>query len=315
MLNDNFTYAFSNDAQNEIYDFIKNLHQYDRIEDAKVLENDDCPTFLKEVEEIRNELENGKRIVIVRPFVDLHNKYTIQEQRTVSWLLGNVLGDPLVQNEAGDKVICVYDRDRNNSMTKGARYHQTREGGTIHTDNVNVPFHWEYLLLSCISPATSGGENILVNALTVYKILKENHPDVISILEKNFFWEQRGVKDATYEAPILTYNKKGEPMFRHLRPYMESAHKKLDLPLTDEQMYAIDTLDSVIEHSDNQYRHTFKAGEILLTYDSQVLHGRTCFSDAQDAVTIFDFKKDNNKPLKRTMDRMWAIKRQKLCLV
>lgn len=315
MLNDNFTYAFSNEAQNEIYDFIKGLHQYDRIEDAKTLETDDCPTFLREIEEIRNELENGKRIVIVRPFVDLHNKYTIQEQRTISWLLGNVLGDPLVQNEAGDKVICVYDRDRNNSMTKGARYHQTREGGTIHTDNVNVPYHWEYLVLSCISPAMSGGENILVNGLTVYKILKEKHPDVISILEKNFMWEQRGVADATYEAPIITYNKKGEPMFRHLRPYMESAHRKVEKPLTDEQMYAIDTLDSVIEHSDNQYRHTFKAGEILLTYDSQVLHGRTCFSDELNAVTIFDYKKDHNKPLKRTMDRLWAKKRSKLCLV
>lgn len=314
MLNDNFTYAFSAEAQNEIYDFIKNLHQYERIEDAKTLESDDCPTFLREVEEIRNELENGKRIVIVRPFVDLHNKYTIQEQRTISWLLGNVLGEPLVQNEAGDKVICVFDRDRNNTMVKGARYHQTREGGTIHTDNVNVPYHWEYLVLSCIAPAMSGGENILVNALTVYKILKEKHPDVIAILEKNFIWEQRGVADATYEAPILTYNKKGEPMFRHLRPYMESAHRKTGMPLTDEQMYAIDTLDSVIEHSDNQYRHTFKAGEILLTYDSQVLHGRTCFSDELNAVNIFDYKKDHHKPLKRTMDRLWAKKRG-LCLV
>lgn len=315
MLNDNFTYAFSSEAQNEIYDFIKNLHRYEKIEDARTVESDDCPSFLKEVEEIRQELENGKRIVIVRPFMDLHNKYTIQEQRTISWLLGNALGEPLVQNEAGDKVICVYDRDRTNSMTKGARYHQTREGGTIHTDNVNVPYHWEYLILSCISPAMAGGENILVNALTVYKILKEKHPDVIAILEKNFIWEQRGVADANYEAPILTYNKKGEPLFRHLRSYMESAHNKTNAPLTDEQLYAIDTLDSIIEHSDNQYRHSFKAGEILLTYDSQVLHGRTCFSDAPNAVTIFDFKKDHNKPLKRTMDRMWAKKRSKLCLV
>lgn len=314
MLNDNFTYAFSLEAQNEIYDFIKALHSYELIQDAKILENDDCPIFMKEVEVVRNELENGKRIVIVRPFIDLHNKYTIQEQRTISWLLGNALGEPLVQNEANDKVICVYDRDRTNSMTNGARYHQTREGGTIHTDNVNVPFHWEYLVLTCISPAMSGGENILVNGLTIYKILKENHPDVISILEKNFMWEQRGVSDAIYEAPILTYNKKGEPMFRHLRPYMESAHKKCNRPLTDRELYAIDTLDSVIEHSDNQYRHTFKAGEILLTYDSQVLHGRTCFSDAVDAITIFDYKKEHYKPLKRTMDRLWIQKRQKLCL-
>lgn len=309
MLNDNFYYAFSGDAQNEIYDFIKALHRYEKIEGAKVLESDDCPSFQKEIEEIRDELENGKRIVIVRPFIDLHNKYTIQEQRTISWLIGNVLGTPLIQNEAGEKVICVFDRDRTNSMSLGARYHQTREGGTIHTDNVNVPFHWEYLVLTCISPAMTGGENILVNANTVYKILKEKHSDVLSILEKNFMWEQRGVADATYEAPILTYNKKGEPLFRHLRAYMESAHRKTDRPLTDEQGYAIDTLDAIIEHSDNQYRHTFKSGEILLTYDSQILHGRTCFSDALNSVTIHDWKKDHNRPLKRTMDRLWAKKR------
>jgi alpha-ketoglutarate-dependent taurine dioxygenase len=305
MLNDNFTYTFSGEAQNEIYDYIKALHAYNRVEEVKILDREDCPTFKREMEEVRHELDNGKRIVIVKPFVDLHNKYTIIEQRTISWLLGNVLGETLIQNEAGDRAILVYDRDRKNSMSQGARYHQTREGGTIHTDNVNVPFKWEYLVLACISPAMSGGENILVNALLVHKILKEKHPEVLAILEKNFLWEQRGVADATYEAPIIIYNKKGEPEFRHLRPYMESAHNKLNHPLTDEQLYALDTLDSILEHSDNQYRHSFKAGEILLTHDAQVLHGRTCFSDAYNAVTIHDWKKDHHKPLKRTMDRLW----------
>lgn len=309
MLSENLYFNFSKQSQDEIYDFIKQLHPYDKIEDAKTLQKDDAPFFLKQMEEIRNELENGKRILIVEPFVDFFNKYTIQEQRTISWLIGNALGAPLVQNEAGDKVICVYDRDRHNSMTKGARYHQTREGGTIHTDNVNVPYIWEYLVLSCVSPAMCGGENILVNGLHVHKILKEKFPDVLEILESNFLWEQRGVADAQYEAPIITYNKKGEPLFRHLRPYMESAHRKMEKPLTDLQLYAIDTLDAILEHTDNQYRHTFKAGEILLTFDSQILHGRTCFSDAFDAVTIFDYKKENNKPMKRTMDRLWAKKR------
>jgi alpha-ketoglutarate-dependent taurine dioxygenase len=308
MLNDNFYYTFSGDAQNEVYDFIKSLHVYNKSEEVKPLQADDCPTFKKEVEEIRNEIENGKRIVIVKPFTDLHNKYTILEQRTITWLIGTSLGQPLVQNEAGEKAILVYDRDRTNSMTKGARYHQTREGGTIHTDNVNVPYVWEYLVLACISPAMSGGENILVNALLVHKLLKERHPDVLAILEKNFIWEQRGVADATYEAPIISYNQKGEPVFRHLRPYMESAHVKTNCPLTDEQLYAIDTLDALLEHSDNQYRHTFSAGEILITFDSQVLHGRTCFSDAFNAVTINEWKKDQHKPLKRTMDRIWIKK-------
>lgn len=309
MLNDNFYFTFSGEAQNEIYDYIKALHIYEKIEAAKMLDSDECPTFQKEMEEVRKELETGKRLVIVKPFVDIQNKYTILEQRTIYWLMGNVLGETLVQNEAGDKAVLVYDRDRTNSMTKGARYHQTREGGTIHTDNVNVPYKWHYLVLACISPAMAGGENILVNALHVHKILKQKHSDVLAILEKNFLWEQRGVADATYEAPIITYNQNGEPEFRHLRPYMESAHQKLGKPLTDEQMYALDTLDAVLEHSDNQYRHSFSAGEVLLTYDAQILHGRTCFSDAFNAVTVLEWRKDHHKPLKRTMDRLWVLKK------
>lgn len=309
MHNHNFYYTFSNETQDEIYHFIKTLPQHEKIEEAQILGSEDCPIFQKEMENIRTELENGKRMVIVKPFTDLDTRYTIQEKRIISWLIGNVLGEPLVQNEAGDKVICVYDRDRTNSMAKGARYHQTREGGTIHTDNVNVPFHWEYMVLTCISPAMTGGENILVNAIEIHKILKEKYPDVLSILEKNFIWEQRGIADVTYEAPIITYTEKGKPLFRHLRPYMESAHNKTGRPLTDEQIYALDTLDALVEHSDNQYRHTFTAGEILLTYDSQILHGRTRFSDALDAVTIQDWTRDSTKPLKRTMDRLWAKKR------
>jgi alpha-ketoglutarate-dependent taurine dioxygenase len=309
MLNDNFYFTFSGDAQNEIYDYIKSLHPYERVQDAKLLESDDCTTFRKEADEIRKEVESGKRIVIVKPFTDLHNKYTILEQRTISWLIGGTFGEALTQNEAGEKVICVFDRDRKNSMAQGARYHQTREGGSIHTDNVNVPYFWEYLFLTCISPAMSGGENILVNGLLVHKILREKHPDVLTILEKNFIWEQRGVSDAIYEAPIISYNSLGEPMFRHLRPYMESAHVRTNRPLTAEQLYAIDTLDSILEHSDNQYRHTFKSGEIMVSNDAQVLHGRTCFSDAFDAVTITEWKHDHYRPLKRTMDRLWIKKK------
>jgi alpha-ketoglutarate-dependent taurine dioxygenase len=310
MLNYNFYYTFSVEAQNEIYNFIKSIPHPEKIENAQTVGINECPIFRKEIEVIRSELETGKRMVIIRPFIDLHIKYTIQEKRIISWLIGNLLGEPLVQNEAGDKVICVYDRDRTNSMAKGARYHQTREGGTIHTDNVNVPFHWEYMVLTCISPAMIGGENILVNAIDVHRILKEKYPDVLRTLEQSFIWEQRGIADATYEAPIITYTEKGEPLFRHLRPYMESAHQKTGKLLTDEQILALDTLDAIAEHSDNQYRHTFTAGEILLTYDSQVLHGRTRFSDALDAVTIHDWTNNQTKPLKRTMDRLWAKKRE-----
>ena len=57
-------------------------------------------------------------------------------------------------------------------LTNGARYHQTREGGSIHTDNVNVSSRWKYMILS-LAEGQVGGETILVNAKNVYKKLKK----------------------------------------------------------------------------------------------------------------------------------------------
>lgn len=308
MTTHHLNYTFSPIAKQEFFDFIKKLDAYEKLEQVSLPNHNDCPALFTEIETMRTLLETSPRILIIQPINHPTETYTIAEQRIIGWIIGNLLGTPLIQNEAGDQVICVYDRDRNQSMAQGARYHQTREGGTIHTDNVNAPTLWDYLILSCIQPAFVGGETILVDGIKVHQILKEHYPDVLTILEQDFIWEKRGISDETYKAPIISYTSDQQPLFRHLRPYMESAHRKTNIPLTKEQLYALDTLDAVIEHSDNQYRHTLKQGELLLTYDAQVFHGRTCFSDALDAVSIIEHTINPTLPIKRTMDRLWIKK-------
>lgn len=234
--------------------------------------------------------------------------FSFSEIHKLNPIIGKIFGDLVVQNEQGDNVISVYDRDRLGSMFQGARYHQTREGGSIHTDNVNIPEPWDYLYLSCISPALAGGENILVDGVSVHQELKANYPSALKVLEMPFVWEMRGVADELYRAPIITYNESGEPLFRHLRPYMESAHQKANEPLRDEQLYAIDVLDALTNSSEFQVRYRMKKGDVLFTKDAQVLHGRTCFSDAIEAVSLEDFEKGKGKVLKRTMERLWIRK-------
>jgi hypothetical protein len=215
--------------------------------------------------------------------------FSFSEVHRLNPLIGEVFGELLIQNEQGDKVISVYDRDRLGSMYQGARYHQTREGGSIHTDNVNVPEPWDYLYMSCVSPALAGGENILVDGLRVHQELKASYANALKELESPFVWEMRGVADELYRAPIVTYNKEGEP-------------------LKDEQLYASDVLDALTNSSEYQVRYRMKKADILLTKDAQVLHGRTCFSDAIEAVSLEDYEKGKGKTLKRTMERLWVRK-------
>ena len=135
-----------------------------------------------------------------------------------------------------------------------------------------------------------GGDSILVNGNKIYKILKSKHKLALKILKKNFYWERRGIEESYYKSPIIKINKNKKPEFRYLRPYMISAHQKINKPLNSNQLYALDVLDSLLETPENQIRFKLIPGDILLTRDAQVLHGRTSFSDYPEAGCIFQKK-------------------------
>ncbi|GAB4010614.1 MAG: hypothetical protein Fur0010_03680 [Bdellovibrio sp.] len=290
--------------QNFIKERTLNKNQQLQLKEAIKKENlGDLTSYFQEC---LKDLEQNTLGIIIHAEESNQFVFDYQELAKMPAVIAPLFGELLIQNEKGDKVIMVYDRDRTASMHQGARYHQTREGGSIHTDNVNIPEIWNYLFLSCLEPAEVGGENILVNGLAVHRELKTKFPKALNVLENNFYWEMRGVKDALYQAPIITYNKKGEPLFRHLRPYMESAHIKAQVPMTSEQLYAIDVLDAITNSSEFQMRYRMRRGDILITRDAQVLHGRTCFSDALEAVSFEDYHQGKGKILKRTMERLWV---------
>ena len=250
---------------------------------------------------------NNKKVIIVS--FNPNNKYKIGHflMENITDVASNFLGHLIAQNKEGKKNVLVYDRGRDLSINKGARYHQTREGGSIHTDNVNLSLKWNYMILSCLSEGQVGGETILINAKDIYEKLRKRFKLAKKILQKNFYWEKRGVAKTFYSAPILKINNKGEPEFRYLRPYLESAHIKKKKPLSSKQLYALDVLDALLESSDNQYRFYMKAGDLILTLDSQILHGRTSFSDHYQSKSILTNNK-TNLPLKRTMVRTWIKK-------
>ena len=106
---------------------------------------------------------------------DFKKKMCVNEFRKFILYLGLSMGELLPQNEKKHKIVTVYDRGKSKSMKSGARYHQTNEGGSIHTDNVNIPKFWDYLIFSCISPAPIGGKSILVDGKQVYYLLKKKY--------------------------------------------------------------------------------------------------------------------------------------------
>ena len=262
--------------------------------------------FIKFVKKCEKKIKNNKIKGIIISF-SRNNLINPKLMTILTNSVSEILGSLISQNSKKDKLIFVYDRNRNFSMHKGSRYHQTREGGSIHTDNVNVSTKWDYMILSCLSSPEVGGENIFVNADLVYSKLKKFHI-ALTTLKKEFLWEKRGVSNSFYKAPVLTLNNK-VPEFRYLRPYMISAYNRKKISLSKKQLYSLDTLDAILEDSNNQLRKKMNPGDLLLVKDAQFFHGRTSFSDHLNAKDIFNYSKTNKKKsYKRTMLRAWIKK-------
>ncbi len=255
-----------------------------------------------DLETVRHEVERGRRFCVL----ELGDDWPVHTIPSAIAIIAGRLGDVLPQDSQGTRGIYVWDRDETRKMADGARYHQTHEGGSIHTDNVNQPRIWDYLVFGCIAGSYAGGETILVDARDVHDVLQTKYPDALNVLRGDFVWEYRGIKDDLYVAPVITYSDRGECQFRYLRPYLESAHQKARTPLTHAQVRALDLLDAVLQLSTLQIRFTLTPGQILITRDCQVLHGRTPFVDAPDAVSIDEAQP--NMPLKRTLVRYWVAK-------
>lgn len=238
------------------------------------------PGFSSELLSIAGSLDENRPLAVFSPPM---GNPLVEHVEVFAWLVATALGDPLVQDLEGRRLVRVFDR-RLGSMASGARYHRTRDGGDIHTDNVNDPATFEFVVLACGARARIGGESIFVRASDLFEVMTESCPDVIAVLQSDYLFERRGMSEneGFYRHPILRLDEKGRPHFRYLRTYIESAHRRAQQPLTEQQAHAMDVLDAILATSELQLRIELAAGEIAIFRDTLVLHGRTPFVDCCD---------------------------------
>lgn len=295
-------YTFSAKAQKEIVAFVNEMKIYREKKmfevDAVYVDKAKFPTATKELRmvEKRNLLDN-EGFALIQPIEGLNTSFEI---RLGAFIQTNLMGTPLVQNAEGSKAIKVYDRDSSKKMKDGQRYHQSREGGSMHTDNVNIPKVWQYMFLTCVQPAFIGGDSLLCSLKEIHNYLLDKDPKVLETLRQDFHWEYRGFSDGFFKGPILFYDNKGQPMLRYLRDYLESAYVRKGVQLSQEQLYALDVLDCVCQTNPIQVRYNLKKGESLLANDTHILHGRTAFIDSGESQVEYDEDTSQNRLYQRT---------------
>ena len=253
----------------------------------------ELPLLKNQILYFRNEiLLNGVGLFIIDG-TSLTN-FSLKEKISIYKLISNVLGDLMVQNIRHEKIVEI--KDVGKSMKTGGRYHETKEGGSHHTDSPQWKDVPDYLGLFCVHNAKKGGTNLFLSAYTIHNRILQERKDLLDIFYEKFYFDKRGeFKDGespTVFQPIFELKNK-KLFFRYLRNYIDAGHDIQNQPLSQPQKDALTYLDNLMRMEDITLKYDLKPGDMVFSDNNWVVHGRTSFEDYDD------------ENLKRFMLRTW----------
>ena len=253
----------------------------------------ELPLLKKQILYFRNEiLLDGVGLFIIDG-MSLTN-FSLKEKISIYKLISNVLGDLMVQNIQQEKIVEI--KDVGKSMKTGGRYHETKEGGSHHTDSPQWEDVPDYLGLFCVHNAKKGGTNLFLSAYTIHNRILKGRKDLLNILYEKFHFDKRGEfkegESSTVFEPIFKF-KDGKLYFRYLRNYIDAGHDIQNQPLSESQKEALTYLDNSMLEEDMIMSYDLKPDDMVFSDNHWIVHGRTAFEDYDDP------------NLKRLMLRTW----------
>ena len=220
--------------------------------------------------------------------------FSLKEKISIYTLIAKILGELIIQNIKQEKIVEI--KDVGKSMQSGGRYHETREGGSHHTDSPQWEDVPDYLGLFCVHNAKKGGTNLFLSAYTIHNRILKGRKDLLDILYEKFHFDKRGEfkegESSTVFEPIFKF-KDGKLYFRYLRNYIDAGHGIQNQPLSESQKEALIYLDNSMLEEDMIMSYDLKPDDMVFSDNHWIVHGRTAFEDSDDP------------NLKRFMLRTW----------
>ena len=218
----------------------------------------------------------GFFIIDGKCFTDFSKEELIEIYQNVCRILGTLY----VQNDKNQKLVQVQDSGK--SMKSGGRYHQTKEGGSYHTDSPQWEKVPDFIGMCCINPAKKGGESKFVSVYSIHNKMLKEHKQFLEMLYQQFHFDKRGEFESkespTVFEPIFTYNN-NQLKCRYLRDYINDGQMIQNTPLSKEQNEALDIFDKIIHDENLVVSYKLRQNEMVFFNNNRVMHGRTSFED------------------------------------
>jgi hypothetical protein len=145
------------------------------------------PACAEAVRQVREHLRTGIGIAVLdRVPVE---RYALEENRALMWLLGCLLGRVVPTKWDGTMLYDV--KDTGKSLEYGVRRSVTNLELTFHTDAAWMDCPPEHVGLYCMNRAQEGGVSRFVSLGSVHNELRRRHPDVLPRLYRPFPWDRQ----------------------------------------------------------------------------------------------------------------------------
>jgi len=231
------------------------------------------PALDKPLEEIFEEIQHGRGIVIVRGFPV--QQHSVEQVGKMYWAFGAHFGRGVSQSARGDLLGAVQD-ETPPGEEESARGYTSRRELQLHTDLGQV------VGLMCVRQARAGGFSQYASGLAIHNELLQRRPDLMPLYYRGFRYHRRGEQPADhpqitpYNVPVFS-NVDGHVSVFYVREIAAVAMRDLGLQYTPEELDALDTFRETARQL--QFETRLEAGEATFLNNLVALHARSEFED------------------------------------
>ncbi|WP_432832874.1 TauD/TfdA family dioxygenase [Dactylosporangium sp. CA-092794] len=187
--------------------------------------------------------------------------------------LSLVLGRPMAQNPAGDRIVSVRDEHPADPQARGYR---TNKDLLMHTDAADVAG------LLCLNQGSVGGGNAFASAEMVHDVLTDEAPELLHEYYQLWEWDLRGLHREgarpTLSSPIFSFYA-GRLSCRYASLLLRQGAARAGGELSAAQVAALDRFEEVARRPQLQVTRTLGRGESMWFDNYGILHGREAFAD------------------------------------
>ena len=211
-------------------------------------------------------------------------RYTVDENRTVAWLLASLLGRVVAQKQHG---VFLYDvKDTGQSLEYGVRRSLTNLPQPFHTDGPWLALTPAFVGLFCLQSARDGGLSRYTSLLTAHNELRKRHPDLLPRLYRPFHWDRQaehGPADSKFAThPVFAFD--GHRLTaRYYEDYVVKGYALAGEPLDETGRDALAAMRDIVDSPAHWTEFRIETGQFQYLNNRLFAHSRTQFHDGPDS--------------------------------